>query len=97
MKLIQLTFYKNNKYQCIFNTNSNLHIIDRNGNYVENYPIKLPVKTKIGHSLFDYNNKKKYRIIVVGDDNMIYNFDKFGKKVVGWKYKKQNNRIFKIT
>ena len=90
-----IDFYKNNKYQCIFNTNSNLHIIDRNGNYVENYPIKLPVKTKIGHSLFDYNNKKKYRIIVVGDDNMIYNFDKFGKKVVGWKYKKQNNRIFK--
>ena len=26
---------------------------------------------------------------------MIYNFDKFGKKVVGWKYKKQNNRIYK--
>jgi len=90
-----IDFYKNNKYQCIFNTNSNLHIIDRNGNYVENYPIKLPVKTKIGHSLFDYNNKKKYRIIVVGEDNMIYNFDKFGKKVVGWKYKKQNNRILK--
>jgi len=90
-----IDFYKNNKYQCIFNTNSSLHIIDRNGNYVENYPIKLPNKTKIGHSLFDYNNKKKYRIMIVGEDNMIYNLDKYGKKVIGWKYKKQNNRILK--
>lgn len=94
-KINSIDFYKNNKYQCIFNTKSNLHIIDRNGNYVENYPIKLPNKTKIGHSLFDYNNKKKYRIIIVGEDNMIYNLDKYGKKVTGWKYKKQNNRILK--
>ena len=42
-----IDFYKNNKYQCIFNTNSNLHIIDRNGNYVENYPLNFLLKQKL--------------------------------------------------
>jgi hypothetical protein len=87
--------YKNSKYQYLFNTESQLYLIDRNGENVDNFPILLPCNTKVGHSLFDYNKSKKYRILIVGDDNNIYNLDKKGKIVKGWKYEKNNNRINK--
>jgi len=85
--------YKNNKYQALFNTESHLHLIDRNGNNVDGFPKKLPSQTTLGHSLFDYNNNKRYRIIIIGSNNNIYNLDVKGKQVKGWKYKKQQNRI----
>ena len=87
--------YKNSKYQCLFNTENQLYLIDRNGENVDNFPILLPSNTKVGHSLFDYNNTRKYRILIVGDDNNIYNLDKKGKKIKGWKYEKNNKRINK--
>ena len=79
----------------MFNTESQLYLIDRNGKNVDNFPILLPSNTKVGHSLFDYNNTRKYRILIVGDENNIYNLDKKGKKIKGWKYEKNNNRINK--
>ena len=87
--------YKNGKYQCLFNTESHLYLIDRNGENVDKYPLQLPCNTKVGHSLFDYNNNKKYRILIVGDDNNIYNLDKKGEVIKGWKYEKNKNRITK--
>ena len=85
--------YKNNKYQALFNTKSHLYLIDRNGKDVEGFPKKLPFHTSLGHSLFDYNKTKRYRIIIIGDDNMIYNLDAKGKKVKGWKYINQEDKI----
>ena len=85
--------YKTNKYQALFNTESHLYLIDRNGNNVDGFPKKLPSQTTLGHSLFDYNNNKRYRIMIIGSNNNIYNLDVKGKQVKGWKYKKQQNRI----
>jgi len=87
--------YKNNKYQSIFNTSNQLYLIDRNGEFVDDFPKDLPTTTSMGHSLFEYNNNKKYRIIIVGDDNILYNLNKEGEKVDGWKYVKTTNRLTK--
>ncbi len=92
-RISSIDAYKNNKYQCLFNTASQLYLIDRNGENVEGFPKLLPSTTTIGHALFDYNNTKKYRIIIVGEDNNIYNLDKKGEIVKGWKYNKNSNRI----
>ena len=92
-EITSIDAYKNNKYQCLFNTENQLYLIDRNGKYVDGFPKLLPSNTRVGHSLFDYNNTKKYRILIVGEDNKIYNLDKNGKKVKGWKYEKNSNRI----
>ena len=92
-KISSIDAYKNNKYQYLFNTENQLYLIDRNGKHVDGFPQLLPSNTTIGHALFDYNNTKKYRILIVGEDNKIYNLDKKGKKVKGWKYAKNSNRI----
>ena len=57
--------YNNNKFQAIFNTHNKLFLVDKNGNIVEGFPKKLPNTTSIGHSLFDYDKNKKYRIKVI--------------------------------
>ena len=75
-----------------FNTTDQLHLIDRNGKYVDVF-LKITVLTSIGMSLFDYDKNKKYRIMIVGEDNMLYNLNKKGKIVDGWKFIKTNNRI----
>jgi len=92
-KTSSIDFYKNNKYQCLFNTASQLYLIDRNGKNVNSYPKLLPSTTSIGHALFDYNNTKEYRIMIVGDDNNIYNLYKTGKINNGWKYEKTTKQI----
>jgi len=88
-----IDIYNNNKYQALFNTEKFLYLIDRNGKLVNGFPKKLPSETNLGHSLFDYDNEKKYRIMIVGKDNYLYNLDKKGNKIDGWLYKKTLNPL----
>ncbi len=85
--------YKNNRFQALFNTKNKLYLVDRNGEFVDGFPVNLPVPTLMGSSLLDYDSKKNYRIIINGLDNYLYNFDKKGKRVNGWKYLKTSNII----
>ena len=58
----QLDYYKNGKLQLIFNTREQIHLLDRNGNYVERYPVKLRSPATNGMALFDYEKSRDYRI-----------------------------------
>ena len=94
-KISTIDYYKNKKIQYLFNTKNHLYIIDRLGNVVKGFPIQLPIETYLGHSIFDYDNDKKNRIMIVGIDNDIYNLEKDGEKVKGWKYVKSQFKINK--
>ena len=72
--------YKKNKFQLLFNSKNYLHLIDRNGNYVEEYPVKLPAEATSEMSLFDYDNDKDYRIFIACKNNSIYNYSIHGIK-----------------
>lgn len=77
-------FYKNNKYQFLFNSSNYLYLIDRNGNNVSGYPIKLRSQATNGIVVFDYNDRKDYRILVSCADKLTYNYELNGKQVDGW-------------
>lgn len=66
--------FKNNKYQILFNTKGFIHLIDRNGNYVPGYPLKLPANATNALSLQDYENTRDYRLIIACADKQIYNY-----------------------
>ncbi|PBQ31865.1 hypothetical protein CNR22_08810 [Sphingobacteriaceae bacterium] len=70
--------YKKNKFQLLFNTRNYLHLIDRNGNYVEQYPVKLPAEASAPLSLFDYDNNKDYRLFIACKNSNIYNYSIHG-------------------
>lgn len=79
-KIHVVDIYKNGKYQILFNTENALHLIDRNSDYVETYPIKLPAAATNAMSLFDYENDKEYRILIACKNNTIYNYTIHGQK-----------------
>jgi hypothetical protein len=89
----QIDYYKNGKLQLIFSTENYLHVIDRNGNYVERYPVRLREKASAGMSLFDYEGNKDYRIFIPCIDNNIYAYTKEGNIVSGWTFSGTDNRV----
>jgi hypothetical protein len=78
-------YFHNGKYQLLFSGKNYIHLLDRNGNYVERYPVKLRSPATSPMVMFDYDNNLNYRLFVAGEDRMIYSYDKTGNVVKGWK------------
>ena len=91
--IYQLDFYKNGKLQLFFNTKNKMHLIDRNGNYVERYPINFPSPATAGISVFDYNDNKEYRIFVPCENKRVYDYNKEGDILEGWKFDKTDTKV----
>lgn len=87
----QVDIYKNKKFQLFFNTKSYLYLVDRNGENVDNFPVKLPKEATCPVAVFDYNNKKDYRFVLSLEDGDVYNYGKDGKEVRGWNFKKSKS------
>ncbi len=86
-EIYQIDFYKNGKLQLLFSTKNSLHLIDRNGNYVERYPVRLRSPSTAGLSLFDYSNDKNYRLFIPCEDLQVYAYSKEGTIIPGWNFK----------
>ncbi|MDD4148877.1 MAG: hypothetical protein PHE33_02500 [Bacteroidales bacterium] len=85
-EIYQIDRYNNGRLQYLFSTENKIHLIDRLGNYVEKYPVKLRASATAPLTLMDYNNDKNYRIIIPCSDNNVYLYDKEGNIVKGWEF-----------
>ena len=88
----QVDFYANGKLQYFFATDSALHIIDRLGNYVDGYPLKLPFRIKYA-TVIDYDNSKRYRFLVTDDFGNLTLLNKEGEALEGWSPKSLGGRL----
>ncbi|NOX86283.1 MAG: hypothetical protein GXO86_10020, partial [Chlorobi bacterium] len=84
--IFQVDYYKNGKIQYLFNTKDFIYLIDKNGDAVTGYPKKLNPYATNGISVFDYDGKKNYRILIALADKKVHNYQLNGKAVKGWKY-----------
>ncbi len=89
----QVDYYKNGKIQFLFNTEDNIYIIDRKGRFTGNYPVRLNPSATNGLTLFDYNRKKDYRIMIAQADKRIYDYNIKGNPVKGWSKPKMKNIV----
>lgn len=85
--------FKNGKLQLLFNTDHYIHLIDRNGNYVQGYPVKLPSKITSPITLLDYDKTKDYRLFIACEDRKIYNYTLYGMRVEGFVPPKTDNVV----
>ncbi len=92
-EIYQIDFYKNGKLQMLFSTRTKMHLIDREGNYVERYPINFPSPSTAGLAVFDYDNNKDYRIFVPCSNKRVYDYNKEGKILQGWAFDKTDTRV----
>ncbi|MFO7658076.1 MAG: DUF3352 domain-containing protein [Bacteroidales bacterium] len=89
----QIDYYMNGKLQMMFSTANYLHLIDRNGNYVERYPVKLRSRATNGMALFDYDDNKNYRILIACEDKQVYAYDKEGNIIKGWSPERTESEV----
>jgi hypothetical protein len=92
-EIYQVDIFQNGRYQFLFNTRNYLHLIDRNGNYVSGYPMRLPSPASAGIAVFDYDSNKNYRIIFPAENRRIYNYNLRRQQVEGWQYKQSARAV----
>lgn len=82
----QVDVYRNNKLQILFNTENTIYLLDRNGNNVESYPVKLPAKATNEITIADYDNSRHYRFFIGVDGGKILSYGVSGKHIDGWDF-----------
>jgi hypothetical protein len=83
-KISQIDLYRNDRLQYLFTTENFVHLIDRNGNYVANYPIRLSASAITEAAVFDFRSDRQYRYYIGTEDNRIYGFQGDGRPLSGW-------------
>jgi hypothetical protein len=91
--VFMVDIYKNGRNQILFAGKEYLHIIDRNGNYVDRFPVKLRSPATNSLALFDYDNNKNYRLLIAGEDKQVYAYDISGSLVRGWNLFKTGSEV----
>ena len=86
-EIYQVDYFKNGKLQLLFSTENHIHLLDRNGNNVEKYPIRLRSKATAGVSLFDYDKNRNYRLFIPCEDKQVYAYSLDGSILSGWEFK----------
>lgn len=81
----QLDYYNNGKLQYAFTTQKEVHIIDRTGAYLPEFPKSLPDQREItSFEIIDYDNSKKYRFSFSDNNGHAYLTDKNLNPLEGW-------------
>ena len=93
--IYQIDLFRNNKFQYIFNTKTQLFVIDRMGNKVGKYPVTLKSIASNGVSVAEYGKNKEYRFFLAGEDHQIYAFDRDGKLVPKWNFEGTESLVTK--
>jgi hypothetical protein len=84
-KVSQVDFYANNKLQYLMATEKEIHIIDRNGNSIEGYPVSVPTNSRLRNiGVIDYDNSKRYRFIASDESGQVFMYNKQGELLDGW-------------
>lgn len=81
----QVDLFRNEKLQYVFCTRNKLYAVDRNGNMVEGFPVRLPAETYAPLAVFDYEGKRDYRFVVTCANRHSYMYDRMGKLVTGFR------------
>ncbi|MGM0407658.1 MAG: DUF3352 domain-containing protein [Bacteroidota bacterium] len=92
-EIYQVDYYKNGKLQLLFSTENKIHLIDRNGNYVERYPVELRSPSTAGMALVDYEKNMDYRIFIPCKNKNMYLYGIDGSLINGWKFQQTDTRV----
>ncbi len=83
---------KNGRYQLAFATKNALHVIDRDGNTVKPFPLKFRDEITQPLAVFDYDNKRDYRFLIV-QGKEVFMYDRKGRSVKGFQFSKAGSNI----
>jgi hypothetical protein len=76
-------YYRNGNYYYLFNTAQEIFLIDRDGENVLDYPIRLSTPASTGLTPIDFNNDRNYQIFVPSG-NKVYGYEFSGRPLATW-------------
>lgn len=85
-EIFEVDYFKNGRIQYVFNTKNYIYMIDRIGNFVDRYPIKLESEATAGLAVFDYENNRNYRIFIPCANRRVYLYSQEGNVVRDWSF-----------
>ena len=91
--VLQVDAFKNNRLQMLFNTTSDIYMVDRNGNDMKGFPIKLKSLATNAVLLTDYAKNRDYRIFVACENKTIICYNSNGEEVTGFNFDKTANKV----
>lgn len=91
-RIEQIDTYKNGRLQLAFATPHQIYVLDRTGKDVGAFPLKFRDQITQPLSVFDYDKTRDYRLMVTQGSSVLL-YDKQGKMVSGFTYKKAENTI----
>lgn len=91
-RIEQIDMFKNGRLQLAFATPNRVYVLDRNGKDATPFPLKFNDNITQPLSIFDYDNKRDYRLLVTQGRSVLL-YDGQGKAVSGFTYKKAENNI----
>jgi hypothetical protein len=91
--LHQVDYFDNGKLQLLFNTENQLFVVDRNGNNVTGFPVKLSGKAANGLTLFDYEKNRNYRLWIPLKNNTTICYAINGKQLVDFSPIKNTGQV----
>lgn len=91
-RIEQIDIFKNGRLQLAFATQNRVYVLDRAGKDVGGFPLKFNDLITQPLSVFDYDNKRDYRLVVTQGQSLLM-YDKRGKTVSGFTYKRAASTI----
>ena len=89
----QIDIYRNGRLQMFFNTRNYLYVVDRLGNFVDRFPVRLNSPAVGNVALFDYDNNRQYRMMIACEDRRVYLYDQTGRPVDGWSFRQSEHPV----
>ena len=84
-EIYPIDYYKNGKIQYAFATSAEVHILDRTGQSIPDYPKTLPNNLSIQEfNVIDYDLSRNYRFAVSNEKGEVFLTDKELNSLEGW-------------
>lgn len=79
-----IDFFGNGGVCYLFNTATDLWILDSEGREIAGYPLHLKSPATNGVTAVDFNDDHKYGLFVACENGNLYGFDQYGRPLTGW-------------
>lgn len=92
-KIYEVDAFKNGKIQYLFNTASQIYLLNEKGINLQGFPAIIPTGTNFSINVFDFNNDKTYHIFAASKSSKIWCYSISGKLMNGWNPKNLWNPV----